>query len=345
MPPGFDLFLIRFSISTGVLLIISVLTYLVLYAPLPRTRRSLFLAAVWSPLLVLTLLIPYEYRVVRLFFFLICGFLAARSLDLISTSSPFPRKPGFGAFFFYVFFALALKYPDPEWKQRPGDIPGGLIQIMRGMGIYLIVLVICTFNTCFNTPETAYWLNIASKVYEWYLLFVSFMDLYYGLARMVGIRGVVNLREPMLSRSPADFWFNRWNLPIIDWIQRYLFIPLGALTHPYRATILTFFISGAVHQYGFNISAETFNFDFLAYFMVHGLTVVGIRAVKRPFRRKFPRFYRVWRDHSAARVFQHAATLAFFILTGSLFFRAVDLVIDFHRLGFVTQICPALPLF
>ena len=343
MLPGFEPFLIRFSLSVGALFCISILTYLVLYASFSRLVRSLLLTAIWSPLLVLPLVIPYEYRVVRLFFFLICGFLAARSLDLISSSPPFREKPGFGGFFFYVFFALALKYPDPEWRTRPGDIPGGMLQMLRGVGIYLIVLAITTFNTCFHTPETAYWLNVASKVYEWYLLFVCFMDFYYGLARMVGIEGVVNLREPMLSRSPADFWFNRWNLPVIDWIQRYLFIPLGALRHPYRATLITFLISGVIHQYGFNISAETMNLDFLWYFLIHGLAVAGIRAVKRPFRRKLPRLYRLWRDHPLAKVFQHTVTLAFFIVTGSLFFRAVDLVIDFHQLGFVRQLCPVVP--
>ena len=77
----------------------------------------------------------------------------------------------------------------------------------------------------------------------------------------------------------------------------------------------------------------------LAFFMIHGVTVMAIRAIKRPIRKGFPKIYRFWWKRKPAEVMQIAVNLAFFVLTGQLFFRAVDLVIDFHRIGFIMEIC------
>ena len=338
MPLDFGIFIFRLCSSLLCLSASCFITYIIIFKTSNKKVRNLLLGINWLPLLALPLVIPFDYRLFRLLIVLGSGFLTARSLDFMSAKPPFPERPPFYKFFFYTFFALALQYPGPNGKPLPRDF-SGIFQIFRGTVMFGFVFFLMAGNTCFQTPITFYWLNLISKMSEWYLMFVGFMDIYYGIGRMVGIAGRVNLREPVLSRSPADFWFNRWNLPIIDLIQRYIFLPLDALHHPYRATFLTFLASGLLHEYGFDIAVGAVKGYVLAFFMIHGVTVMTIRAIKRPIRRGFPKIYRFWWKGKPAEVMQIAVNLAFFVLTGQLFFRAVDLVIDFHRIGFIMEIC------
>ena len=338
MPSDFGIFILRLCFGLIYLSASCFFTYLIIFKCSNKKTRNLLLGINWMPLLALPLVIPFDYRLFRLLIVLGAGFHIVRSLDFMSAKPPFPQKPPFYRFFFYTFFALALKYPDPAMAGRTRDF-SGLLQILRGGLMSALVILMMTANTCLETPITAFWLNLFCKMAEWYLLFVGFMDFYYGIGKLVRIEGRVNLREPILSRSPADFWFNRWNLPIIEYIQKYIFLPLDALNHPYRATFLTFLASGLLHEYGFDIAVGAVKGYVLAFFMIHGVTVMTIRAIKRPIRRGFPKIYRFWWKGKPAEVMQIAVNLAFFVLTGQLFFRAVDLVIDFHRIGFIMEIC------
>ena len=338
MPLDFGIFILRLCFGLIYLSASCFLTYIIIFKSPDKKTRNLLLGINWLPLLALPLVIPFDYRLFRLLIVLGAGFHIVRSLDFMSAKPPFPQKPPFYKFFFYTFFALALQYPDPAMAGRTRDF-SGLLQILRGGLMSALVILMMTANTCLETPKTAFWLNLFCKMAEWYLLFVGFMDFYYGIGKLVRIEGRVNLREPILSRSPADFWFNRWNLPIIEYIQKYIFLPLDALNHPYRATFLTFLASGLLHEYGFSIAIGAVKGYVLAFFMIHGVTVMLIRAVKRPIRKGFPRIYRFWWKGKPAEVMQIAVNLAFFVLTGQLFFRAVDLVIDFHRIGFIMEIC------
>jgi len=338
MPSDFGIFIVRLCFGLIYLSLGCFLTYIIIFKISNKKARNILLGINWLPLLALPLVIPFDYRLFRLLIVLGAGFHIVRSLDFMSARPPFPQKPLFRQFFFYTFFALALKYPDPAMAGRKRDF-SGLLQILRGGLMSAFVILMMTANTYLKTPETAYWLNLFCKMAEWYLLFVGFMDFYYGIGKLVRIEGRVNLREPILSRSPADFWFNRWNLPIIEYIQKYIFLPLDALNHPYRATFLTFLASGLLHEYGFDIAVGGINGYVLAFFMIQGIAVMLIRAVKRPIRREFPKLYRFWWKGKSAEVMQIGANLVFFVLTGQLFFRAVDLVIDFHRIGFIMEIC------
>lgn len=344
MLPGFGTFILRLCFCFLYLSASCFITYIIVFKTSNKKLRNFLLAINWLPLLALPLVIPFDYRLFRLMIVLGAGFHIVRSLDFMAAKPPFPRKPLFRQFFFYSFFALALKYPDPTMAGKPRDF-SGLFQILRGGLMSAFVILMMTANTCLETPETAFWLNLFCKMAEWYLLFVGFMDFYYGIGKLVRIEGRVNLREPILSRSPADFWFNRWNLPIIEYLQKYIFVPLDALNHPYRATFLTFLASGLLHEYGFSIAIGAVNGYVLAFFLIHGIAVMAIRAVKRPIRRGFPKLYRLWWKGKPAEVMQIAANLVFFVLTGQLFFRAVDLVIDFHRIGPIISVCERIPLF
>ncbi|MDD5224167.1 MAG: MBOAT family protein [bacterium] len=338
MLPGFGTFILRLCFCFLYLSACCFLTYIIVFKTSNKKLRNFLLGINWLPLLALPLVIPFDYRLFRLMIVLGGGFHIVRSLDFMSARPPFPGKPPFHKFFFYTFFALSLKYPAPAGQDPPRDW-SGVFQIIRGGLMSAFVVLLMTANTCLNTPELSFWLNLFCKMAEWYLLFVGFMDFYYGVGKLVRIEGRVNLVEPILSRSPADFWFNRWNLPIIEYLQKYVFLPLNALNHPYRATFLTFLISGLLHEYGFDIAIGGVKGYVLAFFMIQGISVMAIRAVKRPVRRRLPGLYRFWWKSRPAEAVQVAANLAFFVLTGTLFFKAVDLVIDFHRIGFIMDIC------
>lgn len=52
------------------------------------------------------------------------------------------------------------------------------------------------------------------------------------------------------SSSPSDFWGNRWDRPVASGLKRGVFVPLRKIgCHRHVAAILTFVISGFIHEY------------------------------------------------------------------------------------------------
>ena len=47
-----------------------------------------------------------------------------------------------------------------------------------------------------------------------------------GLARMMGIRLMVNFNNPYLAASLGDFW-SRWHISLSTWFRDYVYVPLG----------------------------------------------------------------------------------------------------------------------
>jgi alginate O-acetyltransferase complex protein AlgI len=95
-------------------------------------------------------------------------------------------------------------------------------------------------------------LILATFLFSWqiYFDFSGYTDMARGLARMMGIRLMLNFNNPYLATGLGDFW-RRWHISLSSWFLDYVYIPLGGNRHgklkTYRNMFLTMIISGLWH--------------------------------------------------------------------------------------------------
>jgi len=106
----------------------------------------------------------------------------------------------------------------------------------------------------------------------------AFVDLVSGVAMQTGIAVAEAFDVPPLARSPRDFWGRRWNLVVHDMVLRHVFLPLGGLRRPLRATFWVFAMSGLIHELfvlmALGHPARHSGFMML-FFGLHGLAVMA----------------------------------------------------------------------
>jgi len=95
-------------------------------------------------------------------------------------------------------------------------------------------------------------LILATFLFAWqiYFDFSGYTDMARGVARMMGIRLMLNFDNPYLATSMGDFW-KRWHISLSSWFRDYVYIPLGGnrkgKVATYRNVFLTMVLSGLWH--------------------------------------------------------------------------------------------------
>ncbi|MCX5674221.1 MAG: MBOAT family protein [Planctomycetota bacterium] len=130
----------------------------------------------------------------------------------------------------------------------------------------------------FQAPALA----LATFAFAWqiYFDFSGYTDMARGIARMLGLRLMLNFNNPYLADGLGDFW-RRWHISLSTWFRDYVYIPLGGNRKgefaTYRNMFLTMVISGVWHG-----AAWTF----LIWGALHGAGRLLTRALEQtPFYR------------------------------------------------------------
>ena len=95
-------------------------------------------------------------------------------------------------------------------------------------------------------------LMLATFAFAWqiYFDFSGYTDMARGVARMMGIRIMLNFNNPYLATDLGDFW-RRWHISLSTWFKDYVYIPLGgnrkSRLRTYVNMSLTMVISGLWH--------------------------------------------------------------------------------------------------
>ena len=95
-------------------------------------------------------------------------------------------------------------------------------------------------------------LLLATFLFAWqiYFDFSGYTDMARGIARMMGIRLMLNFNNPYLAVSMGDFW-KRWHISLSSWFRDYVYIPLGGNRKgklaTYRNLFITMVLSGLWH--------------------------------------------------------------------------------------------------
>ncbi|MCJ7628658.1 MAG: hypothetical protein MUO50_09750 [Longimicrobiales bacterium] len=130
-------------------------------------------------------------------------------------------------------------------------------------------------------------LVFATFAFGWqiYFDFSGYTDMARGIARLIGIRLMLNFNNPYLATGLGDFW-NRWHISLSSWFKDYVYVPLGgnrkSVPATYRNMALTMLISGLWHG-----AAWTF----VIWGALHALGRFATRELERTgfYRTKVPR--------------------------------------------------------
>lgn len=122
--------------------------------------------------------------------------------------------------------------------------------------------------------------------------FEVFSGLVNAVYRAVGIDVPAVQRNPIASRSLAEFWGQRWNRVVGGWLREFVFEPLARRRHPRLGLAAAFAASGAMHSWliiGLGIGAAL---QMGAYFVVQGAAL--FLEARLGVRRAPPAMGRLW---------------------------------------------------
>ena len=137
-----------------------------------------------------------------------------------------------------------------------GDVADGASMFVVGLfkkvalADYLAMYVASVYDSPAGKSGSA--LLLAAFVFAWqiYFDFSGYTDMARGIGRMMGIRLMLNFRNPYLASSLGDFW-RRWHISLSTWFKDYVYVPLGGnrrgTLFTYRNMVLTMLISGLWH--------------------------------------------------------------------------------------------------
>lgn len=320
------------------------LAYVIAYVILNRIHSPRALAitlnALLYSLLILPLFIPPEHRVIRFFSFLPLFNFSIRNFDLMTQARVNPAYAI--SFINYIRFTTAgFGVENP--LAAPGEIPNrrireGMSRIFFGLVKFAYVLALVGANTYFRTIEWAYWVSVFCKIHYFYVFADAMMDVYFGFYLFAGKNVSSIYKEPILARSPADFWTNRVNLFVGQSLFRFVYIPVGLRFGADIGILSAFLFSGFLHEYQFDVSSTAITGHLLAFFALQGFAVAAEMRGKRIVRRRWTNFYKKASQNRVLPYLTIPLQLAFLILTAEIALRSFDMVIEMHDLDLIKNI-------
>ena len=171
------------------------------------------------------------------------------------------------------------------------DVADGLSLFVVGLFKKLVLAdyLALYVNRVYDAPSQfqASALALATLAFGWqiYFDFSGYTDMARGVARMMGMRLMLNFNNPYLATGLRDFW-RRWHISLSTWFRDYVYIPLGGNRggelNTYRNVFLTMVICGLWHG-----AAWTF----VIWGAIHGLGSVLTRRIEESsfYKERVPR--------------------------------------------------------
>ncbi len=203
-----------------------------------------------------------------------------------------PEKDPVKFFAFVSFFPQLVAGPIerasnllPQFKQhRKFDAKesfGALQLIIWGLFKKIVIADNCALivNEVFGDYHSFGGAELAFGVilfaFQIYGDFSGYSDIAIGVAKLFGIKLMVNFRTPYFARDIAEFW-RRWHISLSTWFRDYLYIPMGGSRGTkflsVRNTLIVFLVSGFWHGA---------NWTFLVWGGLHGLFFLPLLLTNR----------------------------------------------------------------
>jgi alginate O-acetyltransferase complex protein AlgI len=182
-----------------------------------------------------------------------------------------------------------------------------LNNVAQGLSIFTIglvkkILVADNFanyaNTVFDAANHnvqmtfgAAWVGVVAYALQLYFDFSGYCDMAIGISRLFGIQLPLNFNSPYKAKSIIEFW-RRWHMTLSQFLQQYLYIPLGGnrkgKSRRYLNLMITMLLGGLWHGA---------NWTFVVWGGLHGAFLIVNHAWRalvgdgRPFKYISPGMY------------------------------------------------------
>lgn len=135
------------------------------------------------------------------------------------------------------------------------NIETGLRYLILGLFFKLCLgdnLALCRIWNAGTNPW-AIWLNNLTFGLRIYFDFAGYGLSAYGLARMFGIKLIMNFLSPYTASNISEFW-RRWHISLTSWFRDYIYFPMGGSRTRFWAfnLLVVFLISGLWHGASWN---------------------------------------------------------------------------------------------
>lgn len=203
------------------------------------SRRTLAIAVSSS-----VILMPWmaETRLVRAFLAVYSLVSLGRVIDLVRmrTSYAWPRR---------VIHALSLfdsrkATPAPPTLPRFAVTSVLLYAPLTLLGLYVVIRVAPTMS-----EKLRFIVRSAGGLVFMYCLTETLYAVVWGGMRAIGFAFPPLHVSPILSRSVQEFWGERWNRTVNDWLRTNCFLPLARRRRPVLGVAAAFVSSAALHAY------------------------------------------------------------------------------------------------
>jgi hypothetical protein len=258
-----------------------------------------------------TFAIAPAHRVARFAAVLVTSGVAIKFYDLAREASA-GRVPPLRTYvrFMANSFWHVLRRRPPDSRSRQDEFRAMLIrfpQAAAALGAAYLVFRV-------HWTRFPFVLEHGAKVLAVYAVLAPLLNGFAAEWRFLGQPALDTMRHPLLAVTPADFW-RRWNRPTQLFFHEHVFGPAGGWRAPIRATLITFAVSGLLHECVFGVAAGRVQYVQFCFFMLQGIAVSATLSL-RPCR--------------GAAVADWVLTLLFNLFSSILFFASVQAILPFY---------------
>jgi hypothetical protein len=277
-----------------------------------RVTRIALLVVTSLLILAAPLIVPERARLLRCIAAVNAVTTVIKLLDahLGATAGRRPRLESFLGFLVNIFGLVQRKLDELPHPAPRADVRR---LVWNGLG-FVAGAALVAFVFHINWRALPFVAEHAVKVVAFFLALIPLSTAAAAAWRLAGGRGLDFMNNPFVARTPADFW-RRYNRPVHQFLEQDIFLPLGGRRRPLLGTVAVFVVSAAIHEYVFSMAVGRVQGYQTAFFLLQGLAVAATARLK-------PR--------GAAAAGWVAATFAFNLLTGVLFFASVNRVVPFY---------------
>jgi hypothetical protein len=268
---------------------------------------------IWTILLIVTvlltpLLILPTHRVIRLLSTVFAVMLGAKAYDLAGDESASDLSPIGFAIYLFNPFSIVRRSIIAERKHPPSS--DWLSVAINGLlGAVALFLAIQTFSI--NWLDHAAIAERSAKTFAVFFVIQFLPNALAALSRRFGIDSTDFSGLFIFARTPAEFW-RIYNRPAEQFFRVHAFNPAGGRRHFVRATLATFFVSGLIHEYVFDVAAGRLLGTQMLFFMIQAIAVIATAKL---------------RPNARISMITVPATLAFNVLSGTIFMSSMNAVI------------------
>ena len=276
------------------------------------TQRLFVLLCAVGIILLVPLIVPPDARLIRLLVAIFGIVLTLRLYDLHASA-----RRGFVPTF-DAFLATLPNISIPVLLRAPGVSSRTKVEHLRGLRRSLAKALFASAilaGAAIIDWQSGFWIEHAVKASAFFFGATAMFSAGVHLIRLAGQPARDFGNAPFRADTPADFW-RRYNKFISQFLNEYVFAPLGGFRSPVIATLAAFFVSGLIHEYIVLVAIGRLQGYQMAFFLLQGVGVTATLRV-RPRGRWIP--------------IAVACTLVFNLITSVLFFASFHEVIRLYQ--------------